>query len=289
MGEQTLIVPKLKKSEEAQAAKKTILSTRLTITLIFVTHGLVNSILLGPWNPIRCAYWNRHACSDDEAWVLNWLAFGNFHVCLLLSLLGYNANGKVILEQRLLDICSAIMLSHLSSGIFMIEQLNKPMAALQVLIYFGLLSTITYITATASPLTPLPTELRSSSFDSRKKLPISSTSLGILFLLSLIRIIDMTFGTGQDTYLGDASSTLYKCISSAATSQMMWCTLILGYSIFLASAEQQKGVLIGQVIALFLSQCMLTGEQGGKIEASQVQVGVIATFGSIVVGLLGIM
>jgi NADH:ubiquinone oxidoreductase subunit 6 (subunit J) len=283
-----LIVPK-EKQRHKEPKRRNGLSGNMTIVLIFITHGFVNSLLLGPWNPIRCAYWNRLSCTDDEGWVLNWLAFGIFHVCVLLSSLGYAAHGKVLLEQRLVYLCASIIISSLSAGIVMIDQLNKPMAVVQVIIYFGLLSVITFTTATSPPTTLLPTELRSSSFDARRKLPISSAALSCLFILSTIRLLDMTFGSGQDSYMGDMSSKLYGTISSAATCQMMWSTLILGFGIFLASIEQQKSILVGQVIALFISQCMLEGEQGGKIEASQLQAGGIATFSAILLGLLGIL
>jgi NADH:ubiquinone oxidoreductase subunit 6 (subunit J) len=276
------------KSMKAAQAKPSELSGNMTVVLVYITHGLVNAFLLCPWNPIRCAFWNRHECTEDEAWILNWLAFGNFHVCLLLSFLAYAAQGKFILEQRLVYLCAAIMLSSLSSGIFMMDQLNKPMAALQVIIYMGLLLIITYMTATAFPIVPLPVEIRSSSFDARRKLPISSVSLGLLFCLSSIRVLDLTFGSGRDSYLGDSSSPVYISISNAAVGYMMWSALILGFSIFLAAHEQQKLVLIAQVLALFVSQCMLAGEQGTKIEDSQLTAGGVGTFGAIVLALLGV-
>ena len=45
------------------------LSTYMTIVLVFVTHGLINSFLLA-FSPIRCAFWNRHKCNADEAWAI---------------------------------------------------------------------------------------------------------------------------------------------------------------------------------------------------------------------------
>lgn len=279
----------VQRSQRPELPKRSKLSGYMTVVLIYITHGFVNTFLLGPWNPIRCAYWNRQVCNEDEAWIMNWFAFGSFHLYLLLSMLGYRANGKVLLEQRLVQLCATIMLSNISSGIFMIDQLNKPIAAVQLVVFFGLLLTITYITATTSAFSPLPTELRSSSFDSRRKLPISSVSLVCLFLLSAVRLLDMTFGTGQESYKGDRSGLVYQNISNAATSQLMWCTIILGHSVFLANSEQQKSLLTGHVVALFTTLCILAGEQGQQIESSQLRLGGLATLSAIVLGLLGII
>ena len=70
---------------------------------------------------------------------------------------------------------------------------------------------------------------------------------------------------------------------------MMWCTIILGYSIVMTNIEQQKFVLMGQVIALFISQILLSSYQGTKIESTQLRTGAITTFCAILLGILGII
>ena len=80
----------------------TEVSVSMTIVLVFVTHSVVNLILLMPWNSIRCSFWNVFECTTDEHWMLNWLAFGRFHVLALLMGLVRTSMGNYILEQRLL-------------------------------------------------------------------------------------------------------------------------------------------------------------------------------------------
>lgn len=276
----TLVTPTPEKKNQE-------LSVYMTVTLIFVTHGLINSLLLAPWNGIRCAYWNQPQCSKDEDWMLNWLAFGQFHVFVLMACLAQSARGHILLEQRLMYLSATIIISYLSTGVFMIEFLNKPMAAVQLLVYLILLTVIIHHTATAPPVVPLPALLRSSSFDARKRLPISTVAVVVQFVLSLFQITDMTFGEGRDGYLGDNSSLVYQSMSGAACQQMLWVSLILGGSVLLANENQHKRLLTGQALVLFISQIMLAGSQGAKIEESQVKAGGVATFFSIALSLVG--
>ena len=271
------------------------LSPDMTTVLVFVVHSSVNAALLTPWNPLRCAYWNLAECSIDESWMLNWLALGSGHVCVLLATLAVTAHGSRLLEQRLLHLCCTIMLAFLTSGIFMLDYLNKPMAALQMLVYVTLLGATVYRTASISPLlaaanlTTLPSELRrSSSFDARRKLPIPTAIMVLQFALSTWRILDMTFGTGRDGYLGDMSGPIYHNMSHAATGQMLWVTLILGFGTFLApAAPQQKRLLAAHALAMFASQALLAGSQGEMLHPSQRTAGGIATFVAIVTALVG--
>lgn len=169
----------------------------------------------------------------------------------------------------------------------MLDLLNKPMAGLQILIYLGLLSVILYYAATTIPLAPLPIKLRSSSFDARKKLPLPTIAVGFQFVLSITRVINMTFGNGREGYLVDTSSPIYQSMSHAAVAAMMWACLILGWSTLMATAEQHKVLLLGQALALFVSQIMLAGSQGEMVQPDQVKAGGVASFLCIIVSLLG--
>lgn len=268
----------------------------MTVVLVFVTHGLINSFLLA-FSPIRCTFWNRRECSADEAWAINWLAFGQFHVSILLASLARGARGQVILEQRLVCLVTAIMLSYLSIGVFMLEYLNKPMAAVQLLVYLGLLAVLVYHTATAPFVVPLPVQIRSSSFDHRKQLPLATVAVAILCILSSFQLYDMSFGTGRDTYQGkneggDSSSSsktniVFDSIKQAAVTQMLWVTLILFVSVLLATPPQQKLLLSGETLCLFVALILMTGSQGAQIEEAQARAGSIGTFFSMLIALIG--
>ena len=52
-------------------------------------------------------------------------------------------------------------------------------------------------------------------------------------------------------------------------------------------SEQQKALLMGQTVALFISQVLLAGTQGDRIEPEQVKAGGVATFFSILIAVLG--
>ena len=262
------------------------LSTYMLVVVVFVTHGLMNSVLLG-FSPVRCAHWNRRECDPDEEWMLNWFAFGHFHVNFLLACLAYTARGQVLLEQRLVCFVTAMMISQLSTGIFLLDYLNKPMAIVQLMVYIGLLVVVVYHTATAPFVVPLPTQLRSSSFDARQSLPVPTVGVALQCIGSSFQLYDMTFGTGRGTYLGDTSGDLFRQISHIAVTQMLWVTLILGGCVLLATVPQQKMLLAGQAVCLFGAVIMMTGPQGSRIETAQARAGCIGSFFSMIMALIG--
>jgi hypothetical protein len=283
MSSATLTLPPSGASSVAPEA----LSVPRTVVLVFITHGFVNALLLTPWNPLRCAYWNIVECTDDQAWMLNWLAFSQFHIYVLLACIARTSIGNIVLEQRLVYLSSSIILANLSTGVFMLDLLNPQMAGLQVLIYLGLLSVILYYAATAIPIAPLPIKLRSSSFDARRKLPVATVAVGAQCLMSFYRVVDMTFGSGRDGYLGDSSSAVYESMSHASVTAMMWICFILGWATLMTTAEQHKVLLIGQALVLFISQVMLAGGQGKRIKSEQVKMGGVFSFLFIMISLLG--
>jgi hypothetical protein len=300
---QPLLAPRPEASDAATAARIAAtttdsedqqLSVDLIVILVFITHGCMNAMLLSPWNALRCSYWQKD-CDPDEEWILNWLSYGLFHTHMLLAALAVSATGNAILEQRLLVSIVALAVAVLSSGLFMLDELNKAMAALQAFIYCGLLLYTAYHYSTkhvdASPSTVYAltnlSELRSSSFDARRKLPIATVAVFVQFALSAVRVYDMTFGTGRDSYLGDSSGVIYKSISSAAVAQMLFSTLILAMSIVAATAQQQKVLLTAQAAMLFISMVMMATSQGAAIEETQRQAGVVGTFFALVLAFVG--
>ncbi|GAX29530.1 hypothetical protein FisN_36Hh024 [Fistulifera solaris] len=262
------------------------ISTYMTVILFFVTHGIVNSLLLA-FSPIRCIYWKRAECNPDEAWMLNWLAFGMFHVNVLIACLAQKARGHVILEQRLVFLVTALILSYLSTGVFLLDHINKAIAGVQLAFYMVLLVVIIQHQSTAPFQVPLPAQLRSSSFDFRKQFPIATVAVGLQCVLSLFQVWDMTFGNGRYYYLGDLSGSIFNSISHAAVTQMLWVTLILGFSVLLATPEQQKSLLKGEAFSLFITLVLLSGEQGSKMDLTQTRAACVGTFFSMLIALFG--
>ena len=263
-------------------------SLSMTVVLVFITHSVVNTALLMPWNSLRCSFWNLYECNADENWMLNWLAFSRFHILTLLICLAKTSFGNYLFEQRLLALCCVLMLNYVSTGTFAIDLLNKPMAGLQCIIYTVLLAISVNHLTTATQL-PLPSQLRSSSFDMRRRLPISAVAVGIQCILSMMRVFDMTFGNGRKGYRGDDSSLVYKIISNTSVNDMFFVSLILGLYFMMGTVGQQKSLLIGQTVVLFISQIMLAGNQGDWIDSEQVKAGGVATFFSILISILGLV
>lgn len=243
------------------------------VLYVFVAHQLMNAIVLGPWNSMRCLYWyviscngaahvhrieltrerererhdvlrcvlfcfvllcflfatdqlrlivrryhhcffletlcrNQTKCSPDEGWICNWFAFGHFHVAVVLA--GMMVGATPDLEEKLSNLCCAIIMAYLAEGIFAIDQLDRYMAMLQVLSYVGMLCAIFYYTYQdpAKPyllLSPAMKFKSSSSFDQRNKLPISTLALFVHLISSIVQLLDMTIGKGQEGYVGDMS------------------------------------------------------------------------------------
>ena len=260
----------------------------MTVILFFVTHGMVNSLLLA-LSPIRCLYWKRAACHPDEDWMLNWLALHMFHVHGLMACLAHKARGHVILEQRLVVLVTALILSYLSTGVFLLDHMHKTIAAVQLAFYVVLLLVILQHQSTAPFSVPLPAQLRSSSFDFRKQFPIATVAVALQCVLSMFQVWDMTFGNGRYYSLGDltSSGSIFTSISQAAVTQMLWATLILGFSVWMATPEQQKFLLKGEALSLFVTLILLSGEQGSKMDATQTRAACVGTFFSMLIALFG--
>jgi hypothetical protein len=262
-------------------------SATISILLLFLTHGLVNSALLSSLNPLRCVYINVWKCTADQTWALNWLSLGHFHVHVLIVALAKAANGHVLLESRLVILSAAVILTYLASGIFMLEYLNPSMAVFQSVIYMGFLAYALWQIATALPVIPLPIQLRTNSFDRRRKLPVSTIAVAVHCVLSAVRLVDIVFGDGNNAYIGDSTGPIFQNVLKAFSLEMLWVTVILAASTILTSTEQQKSLLVGHAAVLFLTQIMLAGKQGEQMEKSQLDACGIGNFFSILIALFG--
>jgi hypothetical protein len=275
------------------------LSPALSVVWIFVTHGIVNAGLLSPFNPVRCAYFAASAqasCSSGSGTaMLNWWSLHLLHVHLLLAAWATTAVHRIILEQRLLTMTVAIVASSLSTGISMLPYLNRPMAALQAVVFVGLLLGTAHQVATqhanSGPIavpTITVTELRNTSFDARRKLPLATVSIAWQFLLVAGQVMYATFGKDAGA---ENESAVIRCIAQAGTSCMLWVALILGASVVVATAAQQKVLLLANSAILFLSMFLLAVELQGSTSMAAAESPqakwMVGMFVSLVVSLLG--
>lgn len=269
------------------ASENKELSLYATVLIVFITHDFVNAALLSPWNPLRCTYWNLHQCTIDQHWIMNWLAQGRFHAMMLFAFLTRAAIGNVIQEQRMAQLAATMMVTYLTSGVFLLADSNKPMAALQGGIYATLLAVLAFHSAASKPATSPPAELRSSSLDLRRKISISTICVGIHATLATLRALDMLFGKAADTYLGDDSGAIYQLISKASLTEMVWQALLLVWAMFFCTVDQQKSLMMGQTVALFVLHVILSGPQGERIEAESIRIGLFVNFLSLLIAILG--
>jgi len=271
----------------------------MTVAVVFVTHGLVNAVLLSSYSTARCSFWNLPECNSNQDWMLNWLSFSALHLHVLLACLAYSAVGNPVLELRLVVLVGGLIVASLTAAVFMLPTLNQPMALLQVVIYFNLLGALLkdqMVVSSPSRMMPAAapalsaTAWRNSSFDARKKLPMSTIVLGLQFTMQLVRVGMFTFGTAKDSFIHHASTVeddIFTCISDISMSHMLWVALILGFAILGAVKEQQQMLLKGHVCMLFLSMWMMACEQGAEIVEEQRRAAVVATFSGIVTSVLG--
>ena len=190
-------------------------STLSFAILIFIAHNFANSLLLSAWNPLRCAYWNQLECTHDEGWMANWFSFAHLHVTTVLGCM--LAKSTPSQQEKLAYLICAIITTYLAEGVFTLDRLDWLMAALQTMFYLGIMSWIFYDTyddpnKTIHPQPYFPKLVGSRtnmslsiSFDARSKFPMATIALGMHLLSSLMRVVDMTFGSGRSGYRGDIS------------------------------------------------------------------------------------
>lgn len=275
------------------------ISKALLIGLVFVTLGFVNTLLLSPVNPLRDAYWNLHdasgtTCSVDHEWILNWLALEHFHVTILVASFAYVVQGNVMNEDRLVWMSQGITVVYLANGIFIIDFLNRPMGSLQGLINVGFLGYISFYQSSHERMRRIASlarkEYRNIVFEKKQEFGGSRTSIATIvqFVFSATRMASIFIGQGRidDGFLGASSDPVYKIISSAVILEMMLVATTL-LSVLWLQPQQQKGILRGHTIALFVSLVMLSGWQAEMMDPSHLQARGMELFVSMVVAVVG--
>ena len=197
---------------KALTAPAVVVSPLMTAILVHTTHLFFNSLLLSPWNPTRCAFWNQESCSDkDVVWMLNWFAYAKFHLAVLLGCLGSSSIGVASIESKLGFLSLSILMCYLAEGIMSLKHFNAPMAIFQAIILVVLMLVILFWIS-SEELRPGSAYLasayrsRSLSQSQRRTIAIPTVTLSIQAFLSVLRVVDMAFGsTLQGGYLGDDS------------------------------------------------------------------------------------
>ncbi len=151
---------------------------------------------------------DKETCSSDEGWIATWFAYSHFHVAFLLSGLAYASSGDQKLEITLSYMVACVIFVYMAEGIFSINVLNSHLVNVQVVIFVLLLIAIAFFTAEQErnmPRLPLPQKLSTSSFDRRKKVSMATLAMGVQFLGSMFRVVEMVLGGGHSGYTGDMS------------------------------------------------------------------------------------
>jgi magnesium-transporting ATPase (P-type) len=220
----------------------------------------------------------------------NWFSFAHFHVTALLACMAFVSRGDTKLEVTLGYTIASIINIYLAIGVFSIDVLSAPIAAVETIIFLFFLLQIAFFTnqlEKGQPLIPLPRKLTSRSFDRRKVISVSTVAVAAQFVSAVFRVVEMTFGDGKNGYTGDMSSPVYQNISSMAICDMMIAAFLLAAALRFYDPNQLKIVLYGQLLSMLLSQVMLSGGQGELISSDQARSGAIGTFVSILVALVG--
>lgn len=266
------------------------LSTHMTIVLVFLTHGFVNSFLLTPWNPFRSFYWNATSLEESETWMLNWFTAGHFQIYTLLACLfaGIRGAKDSRLEERLVYLCATLVTCSLSTGIFSLDILNRPMAALMGFIYLSLLAAVMYQSTIPSQSSAAEVLARKlfRSHDRRSTVSMSTIAVTVIAILTAVRGVEVTFGEGLDLE-GVTPTVIYQRLLQASACQTVWATLILFWSAVQATAEQQKAILMGQFLIYFVSILLLAGPQGELMPPPQARAVGVSNFFGMCIALVG--
>jgi hypothetical protein len=264
------------------------LSMRMTIILVFLTHGFVNTLLLTPWNPLRSYFWNAASLTESEAWMLDWFTEGHFHFYVLLASLFLSIQGQneARLEERLVYLCATLVTCSLSTGMFSLDVLNQPMAGLMGAIYLGLLAAIMYQTSAVPSQSSTAELLFPSRGDRSETIPMATVAVGIVAVLNGVRGIELAFGEGLELDSAE-NSLVYQRLFQVFACQAVWVTFILIWTAAQATVEQQKAVLMGQFLVHFTSIVLSAGSPGALMPASEARAAGINNFLGLCITLLG--
>jgi len=212
----------------------------------------------------------------------------------------------IVQTRRLATLCAAIMTSYLSIGVFLLDNLNLPMAALQAVFYVALLLDVVYHLSSEEDAVPSRRLKNTPSFRSKAAafsvgswwsqflLNPTTPILFVQFAVAAVQVVEATFGTGDRGFYsyyfnfnGDYDDTIDQQMSRTAENAMLWTALILGWCTFMATREQQKAVLLGRAAVLLLYQHMLTGSQGEWMDWSYIRSESAVSFTCIVLAVWG--
>ena len=76
-------------------------------------------------------------------------------------------------------------------------------------------------------------------------------------------------------------------MSNLAVADMVLVPVVMIFALGFGQIEQHRAVLKAQVLALFLSQIILSSQQGDQIVREQLEAGMAGTFASIVIAVVG--
>jgi hypothetical protein len=227
------------------------LSLNFTCVLIFVTHTLVNAVLLSAWNPLRCNFYKDSylsTCEDSQkSSIFDWFAQSQAHLGILLACLAYSAKGIPTLEQLLVGCCLAVILCHLSTGIFLLDIVDTAMATTQTAIYCGMLACLV-------GLLNSDTSSSSNGSNARRKNSVdrsavsswrTTTAVGVNFALYTAGVLQKTPWRLPE----QSDEAIFLNLARATSVNHMLIAFLLLVSI--GSIQlQQKVILCGHAAAL---------------------------------------
>ena len=261
-----------------------------SVVFIFIAHHLINCLLLSPLNPLRCLYWDQSSCSVDEEWICNWMGVAHAHVAVVISCMMFEAQSELV--EKVAYLCCTIIICYTMEGIFTFKHLNRSLSTLQFVVFIGIIASVGFITYNdVKPSKSQPTllKMKSSSYDQRLVLPISTIALLMHLIMSFIRVLDVIYWKETDGYRGNSSSATYESISNFATCDMMLICFLLAFALRFCSADQHKTILWGQSGILFTAQVMLAGWQGEQIVSNIVMARSLGTFVAVLIAIVGVI
>jgi len=221
-------------------APNVYVSPLLTAILVHATFNFSNALLLSPLasNQVRCTPWKKSACSPDDEWILNWLAFFKGYAAVLLASVALSvahhssttAGSTVWMEAKLGFLSVTLAACQLNSIVINLPQLEAPLAFFQALLLV-LLILVTLFWTSQQEMQPGSAYLArpyrsrtislSGSSSLRRKIYIPTVVLGLQAAASTFRILPMALGSFQnDDYLGD--ETRYVGAPLEAKSKRNW-------------------------------------------------------------------
>lgn len=143
-----------------------------------------------------------------------------------------------------------ILVTHLTTSIFLMSYANTMFLSLQNVIHIVLLA-ILFVSSATLPLHPQPTPLhlmRSSSFDVRARVRVVTVALGFCFIMSLAQCGSPSTSSSPLLQVVEKTSQIYEYLT---------VLVLLGSSLIWASPAQQQALLMAHVVCLLSQQWLL--------------------------------